>query len=152
MNLFLSWGKEKVGNAQGVINNLIGSARYDCADFSHLYFDNLATFISVNNIILFISAWHHNITSFLSLLSERREMRASEKCHPRFGCRIEPRSSHTGVVCVLLNSYYSQVSKMSNLPSSLPFSLPLPFCPSVHLWSGPNRAWRAKNKQTTTKK
>jgi hypothetical protein len=25
--------------------------------------------------ILFISTWHHNITSFLSLLSERREMR-----------------------------------------------------------------------------
>jgi hypothetical protein len=33
--------------------------------------------------------------SSLSLLSERREIRASEKCHPGFGCRIEP----TGVVC-----------------------------------------------------
>jgi hypothetical protein len=50
-------------------------------------------------IILFISTWHHHITSFLSLLSERREMRASEKCHPGFGFRIEPRSSCTGVVC-----------------------------------------------------
>ncbi len=37
--------------------------------------------------------------SFLSLLSERREMRAFEKCQPGSGCRIEPRSSCTGVVC-----------------------------------------------------
>ncbi len=36
---------------------------------------------------------------FLSLLSERREMRASEKCHSEFGCRIEPRSSCTVVMC-----------------------------------------------------
>ncbi len=35
---------------------------------------------------------------FLSLLSERREMGASN-CHPGFGCRIEPRSSRTGVMC-----------------------------------------------------
>ncbi len=53
-------------------------------------------------IILFISARHHNITLFLSLLSERREMIASKKCHPGFGCRIKPRSSRTGVMCATL--------------------------------------------------
>ena len=35
----------------------------------------------------------------LSLLSERREMSASEKCHPGIGCWIEPRSSCTEGVC-----------------------------------------------------
>ncbi len=37
--------------------------------------------------------------SFLSLLSERREMRASAKCHPEFGCGIEPRASCTIGLC-----------------------------------------------------
>ncbi len=41
----------------------------------------------------------HNLI-VLSLLSERREMRVFPiKCHPGFGCRIKPRSSHTEVVC-----------------------------------------------------
>ncbi len=33
--------------------------------------------------------------SFLSLLSERMEMRDSEKCRPGIWCRIKPRSSRT---------------------------------------------------------
>ncbi len=36
---------------------------------------------------------------FLSLLSERRAMRASEKCHPGLGYKIEPRSTCTKGVC-----------------------------------------------------
>ena len=58
-------------------------------------------------IIILIILFYFNLTSqyyklmksFLSLLSERREMRASEKCHPGFGCGIEPRSSRTEGVC-----------------------------------------------------
>ncbi len=53
-------------------------------------------------IILFISTRHHNLTSFLSLLPERREMIASQKCHPGFGCRIKPRSSRTVAMCATL--------------------------------------------------
>ncbi len=37
--------------------------------------------------------------SFLSLLSEIREMRASQKCYPGFGCGIKPRSSSIEGVC-----------------------------------------------------
>jgi hypothetical protein len=53
-------------------------------------------------IILFISTRHHNITSFLSLLPERREMIASQKCYPGLGCRIKPRFSRTRVMCATL--------------------------------------------------
>ncbi len=35
----------------------------------------------------------------LSLLSKIGEMRASKKCSPGLGCRIEPRSSRTGALC-----------------------------------------------------
>ncbi len=45
-------------------------------------------------LILFISTWHHNITnewkSFLSLLSERREMRASENAILSLGVGSNP--------------------------------------------------------------
>ncbi len=53
------------------------------------------------NIIYFIltSQSYKWMKLFLSLLSERREMRASEKCHPGIGCWIEPRSSRTEGMC-----------------------------------------------------
>ncbi len=61
--------------------------------------ENLKAFL--NNIIYFNLTLQYNkwMKSFLSLLPERREMRASKKCYPGFGYRIKPRSSCTGVVC-----------------------------------------------------
>ena len=52
------------------------------------------TGIRFDYIILFISTWHHNITnewkSFLSLLSERREMRVSENAILGLGVGSNP--------------------------------------------------------------
>ena len=61
--------------------------------------ENLKAFL--NNIIYFNLTLQYNkwMKSFLSLLPERREMRASKKCRPGSGCRIEPRSSRTKGVC-----------------------------------------------------
>ena len=70
--------------------------------FYESYKDTLLKTHNINNNILYfnlISQYYKVMKSFLSLLSERREMRVSKKCHPGFGCGIEPRSSHTEGVC-----------------------------------------------------
>jgi hypothetical protein len=58
--------------------------------------------------------------SFLSLLSERREMRASEKCHPGIGCRIKPRSSHTEGVCATDAPLHIQKKKQKKKKKKVP--------------------------------
>jgi hypothetical protein len=62
-------------------------------------FDCLNNFFLYNIIYFYFSQYYKLMTSLLSLLSEIGEMRASKKCHPGLGCRIEPRSSCTRALC-----------------------------------------------------
>ena len=85
---------------------------------SHIH---CTTVIYNNNIIYFnlTSQYYKRMKLFLSLLSERREMRASKKCHPGFGCRIKPRSSCTRVLCATVcatpHPYYLLISNLGQI-------------------------------------
>jgi hypothetical protein len=76
------------------MSHKVGGGGSKSVEKCHLLFEWPLRCWQVFFIILFISTWHHNITnewkSCLSLLSERREMRASENAILSLGVGSNP--------------------------------------------------------------